>query len=204
MTPATVKKRAVRPAVRIINESLEMVPVGRLSQHPRNANQGDLGAIHESILHNGFWGTVVAQKATGYVLAGNHRLVAAQQAGAEELPVAWVDVDNETALRILLADNRTTRLGQDDPQALVDLLKELAATPDALSGTGFDGDDLDELLAELNGAPVAGADPGANTDLAESLRERWGTERGQVWAHSVRDDARQEPQGHVWGFYVGR
>lgn len=149
MTVGTAKKRKAKPTVRVINDGVEMVAIGALKLHPRNANQGDVGAIHESIVHNGFWGTVVAQRSSGHVLAGNHRLIAAQQAGASELPVAWVDVDDEAALRILLADNRTTRLGQDDSQALADLLKELAATPDALSGTGFDGDDLDELLAGL-------------------------------------------------------
>jgi hypothetical protein len=127
---ATAKENGVR----ILNQTVETVAVTDLKTHPRNVNQGDLGAIHESITANGFWGTIVAQRSTGYVLAGNHRLMAAQQAGATEVPVAWVDVDDEAALRILLADNRTTRLGQDDPNVLAELLQELAASDAGLTG----------------------------------------------------------------------
>lgn len=136
--------------MKVLNQSVEMVPVGALRLHPRNVNNGDVGAIHESIKHNGFYGTIVAQRSTGYVLAGNHRLQAAQHAGATEVPVVWVDVDDDHALRILLADNRTTRLGSDDPEALARLLQEIADTAGTLDGTGYSDDDLDELLADLD------------------------------------------------------
>jgi hypothetical protein len=33
-----------------------MVPVDSLETHPRNVNQGDIGAIYESIGANGFYG----------------------------------------------------------------------------------------------------------------------------------------------------
>lgn len=149
--------------MKIINQALEQVPVATLRLHPRNVNQGDVGAIHESIEANGFYGAVIAQRSTGYVLAGNHRLQAAQHAGAAEVPVIWVDVDDTEALRILLADNRTTRLGHDDPQALAELLQEILADAGTLQGTGYDGDALDELLRDLEPkAPEPGAgEPGA-------------------------------------------
>jgi len=60
-------------------------------------------------------------------------------------------VDDEAALRILLADNRTARLGSDNEAALAELLTELAGTERGLAGTGFDGDDLDTLLNDLAG-----------------------------------------------------
>ena len=104
--------------MKLLNQAVEDVPLDQLKLHPRNANRGDASAILESINTNGFWGTIVAQRSTGYVLAGNHRLEAARSAGADQVPVAWVDVDDEAALRILVADNRTTRLGADEPEAL--------------------------------------------------------------------------------------
>lgn len=140
--------------MKILNQSIEAVPIADLKLHPRNANRGDVGAISESIAANGFWGTIVAQRSTGYVLAGNHRLEAAKESGAAEVPVAWVDVDDEAALRILLADNRTTRLGEDEPEALVDLLRELAETDAGLAGTGFGDDDLAAIIQGLE-APDA-------------------------------------------------
>jgi ParB-like chromosome segregation protein Spo0J len=150
-----------RQGTRVINTASTLEPVTALKPHPRNVNEGDLGAILESINENGFYGSIVAQRSTGFILAGNHRYQAAVQAGASEVPVTWVDVDDARALRILLADNRTTRLGRDDQEALTLLLQELARDG-GLAGTGYDGDDLDDLLKELNTEPPEVQDLSAN------------------------------------------
>jgi hypothetical protein len=138
--------------MRVINESIvEDYPLGQLAVHPRNVNEGDAGAIYESIEANGFYGTIVVQKSTGYILAGNHRFLVARQQEAATLPVCLVDVDDDQALRILLADNRTTRLGIDNPAALAQLLQELLGTSRGLEGTGYDRDAMDLLLSDLGG-----------------------------------------------------
>lgn len=132
-----------------INTAIEAVPLNLLKPHPRNVNQGDLGAIQQSIETNGFFGTIVANKRTGHILAGNHRFAVAKKLAYDTVPVAWVDVNDEEELRILIADNRTTRLGIDNEADLTALLAELAQTPTGLLGTGFDGDDLDRMIADL-------------------------------------------------------
>jgi DNA modification methylase len=119
-----------------------------LTPHPANPRQGDVGAIHQSIEANGFYGAVIVQKSTGYVLAGNHRMQAAAHAGATSLPVIEVDVDDATATRILLADNRTNDVATYDQDALAGLLKSLAEDG-GLAGSGYDGDDVDALLADI-------------------------------------------------------
>lgn len=136
--------------MRLLNQATELLPLDSVRPHPRNPRQGDIGAIHESITANGFYGAIIAQKSTGYILAGNHRWRAAQQAGAAEVPVTWVDVDDDHALRILLADNRTNDLATYDDTALSEILKDIMEDAGTLAGTGYDGDDLDELLNELN------------------------------------------------------
>ena len=125
------------------------VPIDDLIRHPDNPRQGDIGAISASIEVNGWYGTVVAQSSTRHVLAGNNRMEAARRLGMTDLPVHWLDVDDATARRIMLADNRTSDLATYDDAVLVQLL-EAAAADDDLFGTGFDGDDLDDLL----GAPT--------------------------------------------------
>ena len=132
-------------------DDFEMVPVGRLKTHPRNVNQADLGAVIESIKEHGFYGSLTVQRGTSFVLAGNHRLLAARQLGFDLLPVTWVDVSDEAALRLMLVDNRTTRLGNDNPAALAELLAELAATDKGLIGTAFALEDLQVLLDDLAG-----------------------------------------------------
>lgn len=144
----------------VINDGAsEMVPVGKLKLHPRNVNQGDLGAIDESIEHNGFYGALVVQRSTGNVLVGNHRLKAARAKKLKQVPVIYVDVDDDRAMKILLADNRTARLGYDDEAALKDVLVEMATTT-GLDGSGYTGDDVDELVNRLgeDGHPFGAVD----------------------------------------------
>ena len=134
-------------------QKIETVPIGTLKHHPKNPRKGDVKSITESIEHNGFYGVVVAQKSTGYVLAGNHRMIAAKAAGLDSLPVAYVDVDDATALKILLADNRTNDLATYDNKELAELLADVSNTI-GLDGTGFDEAFLDGLIGELANAPT--------------------------------------------------
>ena len=98
-----------------------MVAVDKLINHPNNPRQGDIGAIAVSIQENGWFGSLVAQKSSGHVLAGNHRLQAARQLDIKEVPVHWIDVDDNQALKILLADNRTNVIRYECGQVLAEL-----------------------------------------------------------------------------------
>jgi ParB-like chromosome segregation protein Spo0J len=132
---------------------VELVSIDKLEIHPDNPRQGDIGAIVTSIEENGFYGTLVAQQSTSRVLAGNHRLQAAIAAGLKELPVYWVDVNDIEARKILLADNRTSDLASYDDNQLLHILKDLIEVDNSLLGTGFDGDDLDDLIKDLEDSP---------------------------------------------------
>ena len=135
--------------MQILSGEHKTVAIDSIRPHERNVRQGDVGLIHESIHANGFYSDIIVQKSTRRIIVGNHRWAAALQTGAEEIPVKFIDVDDNTALRILLADNKTSDSATNDDAALADLLKELAEDG-GLDGTGFDGDALDELLSDLN------------------------------------------------------
>ena len=128
-------------------------PIGELVPHPANPNQGDVGAIHESIETNGWYGAVIAQHSTRYILAGHHRIIAAQHSDMQSVPVILLDCDDATALRILLGDNRIAALAATNSEHLAETLTQLAATGD-LAGTGYDTADLDELLTQLTQDPL--------------------------------------------------
>ena len=136
---------------RVINLQIEQVAIDLLKHHPRNANHGDVEAIKKSLAVNGWYGSVVANLTTKHILAGNHRVMAAKALGWETVPVQWVDVTPEEELRILVVDNRTTRIGQDDTTKITDILAELANTPIGLDGTGYSAVDLDALIDSLTG-----------------------------------------------------
>jgi hypothetical protein len=123
------------------------VRLDRLTEHPENPNRGDVGLIVESIEVNGFFGGIVAQKATGYVLDGNHRLRAAKAAGLEEIEVFWLDVDDEQALKIMVVANEITRKSRNDPDSLLDLLTRLDNSI-GIQGSGFEQAEFDRMVAD--------------------------------------------------------
>lgn len=147
--------------MKTLTETIEFLHIDQLHPHPENANRGDLTAITESIRVNGFYGALVVQRSTGRILSGHHRYQAAMQLGYTHLPVLQVDVTDQEARKILVADNRTTRLGHDDPEQLAALLNQILADhpEDALSGTGYSDDDLQALLNSITDTPSGLATP---------------------------------------------
>lgn len=133
-------------------------PITQFKTHPRNVRQGDVGAITESLNAHGQYRAIVVQKSTGYVLAGNHTLLAAKSLGWPQIAATFVDCDDDQALRILLVDNRANDLAMYDDRALSEVLQELAATDIGLDGSLFNGDDLDDLIYRLEGTTGNAAD----------------------------------------------
>lgn len=132
--------------------SIKKLKVSELHTHPNNARQGDVGAIVQSLEAHGQYRPIVVQKSTMNVVAGNHTLLAANALGWETIEATIIDVDDDQALRILLVDNRVSDMATYDEAILSDLLQDLAEQDDFLEGTGFDGDDLEDLLFKLNGS----------------------------------------------------
>jgi DNA modification methylase len=127
-----------------------IVDIDSIETHPKNVRQGDIGAISESLQAHGQYRPIVVDKRTNRILAGNHTWKAAKALGWTEINAGFIETkDDDEALRILLADNRTTDLASYDDSGLAELLKQLADTEIGLEGTAFDGDDLDSLLKDL-------------------------------------------------------
>ena len=172
------------------------VPIDHLRPHPENPNDGDVGAIVDSIQTVGFYGVVTAQKPrngrkNGRILAGEHRWRAAKAEGAESIPVSWLDVDDEEALRIVLGDNQIARLAMLDRAAQAAALEALTQTSLGLAGTGTDGDDLDSILADLERAEAGDGANGTKLSLEEKLDRYGDQEMRQLVLMYGRDDFQQ-------------
>lgn len=153
------------------------VPIASLKPYGRNARRGNVEVIRRSLERLGQYRPVVVRVGTNEVLAGNHTLAAALELGWTELAATFIEVDDETAARINLIDNRAPELGGYDERALADLLESLPT----LDSTGFERSDLAALLASLE-ADREGADTKAEEPPAEPR-----TELGDLW---VLDDHR--------------
>ena len=124
-----------------------------LTPYHANPRQGDIGAITDSLRVNTQYRPIVVNAGTHTnrpleILAGNHTAAAARELGWTHIDAWLIDVTTDQAARIVIADNRTSDIASNDDDALAAILRALVDTPTGLAGTGYDGDDLDALLAD--------------------------------------------------------
>ena len=157
----TVGKRPAGQNTVIIKT--EMVDLSHLTVYYKNPRIGNIDEIAKSLHSNGQFKPIVVNVGTKTgrkfeILAGNHTFMAAkktlewQQDGRHmrkepwsKLYAAFVDVTEDEAKRIVLADNRTTEYGVYDDKVLAQLFAEL---PDTV-GTGFHREEIDSIIANL-------------------------------------------------------
>lgn len=162
-----------------VNTSTTIRP-SDLSTYHRNARRGNIDAITGSLKANGQYKPIVVNIGThtgrpNEVLAGNHTLMAFRNLAElnptderwNEIAVYWVDVDEDRATRIVLADNRTAEDSTYDDVMLYDLIKSLG---DDLDGSGFNDRDVDRLgyLDKLFGSPDEGDDGPQDYDAKDT------------------------------------
>lgn len=87
------------------------IPIDQPRPRKNNPRRGNIDTIAESLERNGQYRPIVVNKPTGEILAGNHTYAAAKRLGWTHIAATFVDVDEDQAARIILADNRTADLG---------------------------------------------------------------------------------------------
>ncbi|KKK85484.1 hypothetical protein LCGC14_2772830, partial [marine sediment metagenome] len=159
----------------------------------------DLGALHISIDRFGYTESFIWDERAGCLVAGHGRLeVLLQKKKAGEEPPegivlkkgewlapvqrGWASKSDADHHAYLVASNRLVQLGGWDDIALAEVLKDLASQ-DALDGSGYDLDDLDELINS-----IAPADPPTETPIPKIDEIDPYVKFGDVWelgAHTV-------------------
>jgi ParB-like chromosome segregation protein Spo0J len=123
------------------------VPLSSLEAYPTNPRRGDIEAIAQSLKAHGQYRPIVVQYGSNFILAGNHTYKAAKKLGWKKIKITYVDVDEESARKIVLADNRLTDLaGYNEP-----LLKSLLNALPELEGTGFTQSEVETLDRLISG-----------------------------------------------------
>ena len=131
----------------VLVQSVESVSISSLTAYPSNPRRGDIDAIASSLKAHGQYRPVVVQSKTNFILAGNHTVKAAKKLGWKKIKIVRVDVDEQTARKIVLADNRITDLASyNEP-----LLKSLLTALPELDGTGFTSGELETLDRLISG-----------------------------------------------------
>ncbi len=156
----------------------EWVSPADLKPWVRNPRKNDeaVEPIMASIREFGFGAPIVARQATREIIAGHTRWRAACQLGLERVPVRFLDITEEQAHRLALADNKLGEISKWDITELSNIFSDLAAaSADAVKGLGFSKEELDKLInvertsfLDKFDSPSNGAtdpnDPGAGGD----------------------------------------
>ena len=126
--------------------AVESAPISSLVPWPGNPRTHDLDKLRESLRLHGQYRPLVVQAGSRRVIAGNGTLEAATVEGWAEIRITEIEVSDDEATRIMLADNRLSDLAGYDNEALISAIQSL---PD-LRGTAYDEADLTKLIAELS------------------------------------------------------
>lgn len=137
-----------KAAVHNVDDALlpHLVEIDELRTHPDNARRGDVDFIADRLQQFGQYQVMVADE-QGVLAVGNHRWMAAKKLGWTHVAAIRRKMDEETARRLRLADNRSHDRGDYDQELLV---VELQALP-TLEGTGYDQLAFEGLLEATQG-----------------------------------------------------
>lgn len=126
-----------------------LIDIDSIAPHPENYNNGDIDEIKDSILTNGMGDPVGYQLSSRHILDGNHTWLACKELHATVIPGYALDVDNTTALRMLIAFNSVARHARPDRTQLLALVAKIAEdrSPVGLIGTGLTERDVEAMTA---------------------------------------------------------
>ena len=187
------------------NVHIEYLPIRSLLKWPRNPKDHDLGQIHAAINRFGYVMPVTVDERTGHLAAGHGRvevLIQKQEAGERPPNRITVNAKGEWLMPVIrgirfnsdaeleaymIADNRLTQMGGFNDQKLVDVLRDLAQSADGLQGIGFDADDLDSLVGQLEGVTPREPTAAAHAETPEEFAARGRAEDTSRAAKGLRE-----------------
>jgi len=115
------------------------------SRNPRH-NDDAVEGVAASIVRFGFAAPIIARRSTREVIAGHTRLKAAQMLGLDKVPVRFVDLGEEEAHALALADNKLGEFATWDDRQLADVLADMARASVSIEDLGWSQEELEALL----------------------------------------------------------
>ena len=140
--------------------------------HPQSQQQA-LARLLDKV---GWVQRIIVNQRTGHVVDGHLRVAMAISRNEPTVPVQYVDLSEDEEALVLASLDWSAGLAVADEEMLGEILASIEM------------DGVDELLADIAAGfdidlfgDKPAEDPGAQVDRAEELREKWQTERGQLW-----------------------
>jgi len=149
--------------------------------NPRTISPAQLATLSRSVAEFGMVDPILVRTEDRVVIGGHQRLEVAKALGLPTVPVIFLDLSEHQASLLNLALNKIS--GEWDWEQLGQLLTELRDLPEVdVSLSGFDTEELEDLLAELEAQQ---ADPEAAdftaADAPVEVRSSGRVRSGQLW-----------------------
>jgi len=159
---------------------IETIKVDALVPYARNSrthSEEQVAQIVASIREFGFTNPVLID-GDGGIIAGHGRVMAARKMGMADVPCLRLAHLSEAQKRAyIIADNKLALNAGWDDEMLALEMRDLQAMDFDLALTGFDADDLESLLAELDATPEGETEADAVPEVQSAVV----TKPGDVW-----------------------
>lgn len=158
---------------------IKKVKIKDLKPHPKNPRvhpKSALDKLIKSIGQFGFTNPVLVSK-DGFILAGHARCKAAAEAGIEEVPAIFLDLEGANADAYLIADNKIQEETDWNEVLLAELINNLQELDYDVSFTGFEPPEIEELFNNLHDKEIKED----NFNLDETLTKNPISKQGDVW-----------------------
>jgi hypothetical protein len=133
----------------------DIFDIEALVENPRNPNQHpeeQIVRLMASLRVNGLYKPVLARRANRMLIAGHGIRQAAMRLGWTTIRVAFWDVDQVTADRTMLGDNRLGELSRPNQDRVAELLREIPE--DDWLSVGFSDDEAAKLMSDLRDGEI--------------------------------------------------
>jgi ParB-like chromosome segregation protein Spo0J len=142
------------PTEALLREIVDMHPASLVPnpRNPRKHPDEQIDRLVDSLRAHGQTKPLVARRENHMMIAGHGVLKAIGRLGWETVNVVLMDIDQPTADRIMLGDNRHSDLSSPDEERAAELLREIDEI-DWLS-VGYSPDEGKKLLADLDTEPL--------------------------------------------------
>lgn len=173
---------------------IEIWDVDKLVPYEKNAKKHEPAQVQKLVAliqRYGWTQPIVVQKATGSIIAGHGRRLAALEMGLKKVPVNVLDVTDEEARALRLSDNRVTSTDYDASlvqQEIYDL-KDLGFDVHSM---GFDVRELDFLAEDVSLID--------ESVFAEDISQAVETQKDTNANHQAKIDEQEAPLAKSFGF----
>ncbi len=142
-----------------------MLAIAEILPNPRNPrfhSDDQLARLGAALKRDGQHKPLLLRRANKMVIGGHGVMEAARRVGWTEIRVLLWDVDQATADRVMLADNRLSDLAESDGDRVAELLREI--DPADWFAAGFTPDEADKIFGGEEDLEVTEVDTYAVAD----------------------------------------